>query len=61
MLDTRLYTLLAELPPSSLVFALVLAVALAPVVYRFRLRLRRWLVRLAWFSAGLALGIIISS
>jgi hypothetical protein len=61
MLDTRLYTLLAELPPSSLIFALVLAVVLAPVVYRSRLRFNRWLRRLAWFSAGLALGIILSS
>ena len=59
MLDSRLFTVLLELPPSTLIYTLVLAVILAPVVYRFRLKFNRWLRQALWVSVGLALGLIL--
>ena len=53
---TELMPLLRDLPPNTLVYALVLAVLIAPWVYSWRNRVRRWLVRLAWIGIGVVVG-----
>jgi hypothetical protein len=55
-LDSGILSQLSALGYSEVVIVLVLAVLLAPVIYRYRLRLRRHLRRLTWISVGFALG-----
>ena len=47
---------LESLPLSSVLVVIVLAVALAPVVYRYCLRFRRILRRFLWIALGFGLG-----
>jgi len=54
--DHQLIESLSTLPFDSLLIVIVLAVLLAPVVYRYRLFMRRQLRRLAWIGLGFALG-----
>ena len=49
--------LLANLPPDAVITVIVLAVIIAPLIYRWRLRLRRWLRRLGWLALGFALAV----
>ncbi len=48
--------LLRDLPPNTLVYSLLLAVVLAPWVYRWLQRVRRVMIRLAWIALGIAIG-----
>jgi hypothetical protein len=52
MFDNQLIQLLKDLPADSVLIAVILSVILAPIVYRFRLKLNRWLRRFFWFSLG---------
>lgn len=49
-------TLLRTLPADTVLYTLLLAVIISPWVYRWRLRVRRILVRLAWIAVGIAVG-----
>jgi hypothetical protein len=55
--DLTLVSLLRDLPANTAVYAVILAVIIAPWVYRWRLRVRRIMVRLAWIGLGVAIGI----
>jgi len=55
-LDSGVLSQLTSLGYGEVVVVIALAVLLAPIVYRYRLRLRRHLRRLAWISVGFALG-----
>jgi hypothetical protein len=52
-----LIRLLDALPPNTLVYTVLLAVIIAPWIYSWRLRVRRVMVRLAWISVGIAVGL----
>jgi hypothetical protein len=54
--DSQLIESLSALPFNSLLIVIALAVLLAPVVYRYRLLMRRQLRRLVWIAVGFALG-----
>jgi len=54
--DLTLLNYLRSLPPDTVVYAVLLAVIIAPVVYRWRLRVRRIMIRLAWIGLGVAIG-----
>lgn len=56
-MDLSLLNLLRDLPPNTVIYAVVLAVVISPWVYQWRLRVRRWLVRLAWIGLGVVLGL----
>lgn len=56
-LDSSILESLSSLGYSEVVVVLVLAILLAPVVYRYRLFVRRQLRRLAWIGLGFALGL----
>jgi hypothetical protein len=55
-LDSGILASLSALGHSEVVIVVVLAVLLAPVVYRYRLFMRRQLRRLVWIGLGFALG-----
>jgi hypothetical protein len=55
-LDSQILSQLTALGYSQVIIVIVLALLLAPVVYSYRLRLRRHLRRLTWISVGFALG-----
>ena len=57
--DSAILSAVQSLPPGSLWMVLLLAVLLAPLIYRLRLRVNRWLRRLAWFSAGVVFGLLL--
>jgi hypothetical protein len=56
-MDVTVFELLGELPREHIIYVLVLAVLIAPWIYRWRLRVRRILVRLAWIGLGVAVGV----
>jgi len=57
-LDTVNLSLLVGQPGEVIVTAVVLAVVIAPVVYRWQGRVRRYLRSLAWIALGFLLGVL---
>jgi hypothetical protein len=57
MMDQYLLTVLKGLDPGSWAMILLLAVILAPMIYRLRLRIVRVYRQLFWLSLGVAIGI----
>ena len=55
-----LWTYLNSLPRESLLYVVVLAVALAPWVSRWQRRVGRWLTRARWVSLGVVLGLALA-
>jgi len=55
-LDSQILVQLQSLDLGNIVIVLALAVLLAPIIYSYRLRLRRHLRRLMWITLGFALG-----
>jgi len=47
---------LSTIPRDTLLYAVILSVIIAPWVYQWRQRVRRWLVRLSWIALGIAIG-----
>ena len=56
-MDFQLLDYLKTLPPDTLLSAVVIAVLIAPLVYRWRLTVARWLRRLAWVALGVVIGV----
>jgi len=61
MIDGHVLTLLREVDPSSWAAVFLLAVILAPVIYKLRLRFNRWLRRIGWITLGFFLGLAAST
>lgn len=55
--DLDVLSYLRSIPPDTAIFAVSLAVIIAPWVYRWRQRVRRILVRFAWIALGIVIGI----
>ena len=56
-MDFALLNYLKTLPPDTVLYAVVLAVLLSPLIYRWRLAVGRWLRRLAWVARGVVIGV----
>lgn len=56
-MDPFLLNLFGDLPPHTLAYAVLLAVVISPLIYRWRSRMRRITVRLAWIAVGVGIGI----
>lgn len=55
-MDFAVMDAVRTLPPDSVLRTLLLAVIIAPVIWRWRLRLRRWLNRASLVAAGILIG-----
>ena len=55
-MDFALLNYLHSLPPDTVMYAVILAVLISPLVYRWRLTVARWLRRLAWVAVGVFIG-----
>lgn len=56
-MDSALFNYLQTLPPDTVIYAVVLAVIISPLIYRWRLTVARWLRRLAWVMLGVVIGV----
>jgi len=54
--DFSLIDYLHSVPPDTALYAVVLAVIIAPWVYQWRNRVRRIMTRLAWIAVGVLIG-----
>jgi hypothetical protein len=55
-MDLTVLELLRDLPRDTVLYAVLLAVVISPFVYRWRSRVRRIVVRLAWIALGIGIG-----
>lgn len=60
-MDFALLNYLKTIPPDTVLYAVVLAVIIAPWVYRWRSRVRRIMIRMSWIALGVFLGWNLSS
>ena len=56
-MDFALFDYLQTLPPDTVLYAVILAVLISPLVYRWRLTVARWLRRAAWVALGVFIGV----
>lgn len=56
-MDFALLNYLKTLPPDTVLYSVLLAVVISPLVYRWRLTVARWLRRLAWLALGVFIGV----
>lgn len=60
-MDFAVIDYLRSVPADTLLYAVLLAVVLAPWIYRWRQRVRRIMIRLSWIAVGVFLGWNLSS